>query len=71
MAGKRKTDADRLRELIAKASLSQRAFAREIDYSERMICYMVAGDRPVERVVMLAAEHLALCARSRQVGGDT
>jgi DNA-binding transcriptional regulator YiaG len=55
----------RLRELLARACLSQRAFAREIDVSERSVRYWVSGAQPVPPAVMLAAEHLAICECTR------
>jgi transcriptional regulator with XRE-family HTH domain len=61
-----KTDADRLRELLARACLSQRAFAREIDMSERSVRYWCSGEQPVPQVAMLAAEHLATCESTRK-----
>lgn len=65
MARKKHTDADRLREYLARACLSPSAFAREIGYSARMVQYMLSGEHAIERVVMLAAEHLADCDCTR------
>jgi transcriptional regulator with XRE-family HTH domain len=60
-----KSDADRLRELIARACLSQQAFARRIGRAPRAVRYWVAGEQPVPVEVMLAAEHLAHCESTR------
>lgn len=58
------TDADRLRELITAARLSQVSFARVLGISERQVRYWVADD-PVPPWVFLAAEHLAHCEATR------
>lgn len=55
------TDADRVRELIAAAGLSQRAAARELQVSERAMRYWCSGDQAVPRAILLALEHLAHC----------
>jgi DNA-binding XRE family transcriptional regulator len=56
-----KTDADRLRELLDAAGLSQREAARQWDVSERTMRYYCSGRYPVPRLVMIAAEHAANC----------
>lgn len=58
---KGRTDAARLRELLAAGGYSQRGAARELGISERMMRYYCAGEQPVPRVVMLALEHLVEC----------
>lgn len=65
MANRKQSDDEKLRGLIAKAGLTGRAFARRIGYGERMIRYMLTGEKDIEPVVMLAAEHLALCECTR------
>jgi hypothetical protein len=50
------TDADKLRNAIFELGLSQRAFARAIQFDERMIRYYCAGAYPVPRVIWLALE---------------
>ena len=52
------TDAQRLRYLLVKTGLSQRAAARELEINKgSMRCYC-SGDQPVPRVVILALERL-------------
>jgi hypothetical protein len=51
--GKR-SDAEKVRDLLAKAGLSQRAAAREVDVSDRVMRYYCSGEEPVPRAVMLA-----------------
>ena len=57
------TDAAALRDLLARAGLTQRGFAREIGVSQREVRYWCA-DRPVPRWAMMCARHLAECARA-------
>lgn len=52
------TDAQRLRDWLARAGLSQRGLARELDVGERTVRHWAAGDTPVPRVVWLALERL-------------
>ena len=52
------TDATRVRELLAQMGLGQRAAARELDISERMMRYYCGGKDKVPRVVILALERL-------------
>lgn len=51
------TDAARVRELLAKIGLGQRAAARELDINERTMRDYCAGKK-VPRVVILALERL-------------
>ena len=51
------SDANKVRELIDRAGLSQRAAARELDINERAMRGYCAGDK-VPRVVILALERL-------------
>lgn len=50
------SDADRLRELLADAAISQRGAARELDIDERTMRRYCAGELPVPKVVWLALE---------------
>lgn len=50
-----------LRKLIADGGYSQRAAAKELQISERMMRYYCSGQQPVPRVVMLAMRHLVNC----------
>jgi hypothetical protein len=59
----RPSDAERVRELLARAGLGQRAADRELDIPERTMRYCCAGQEPVPRVVMPALEHLASCLK--------
>jgi hypothetical protein len=52
------TDATRLRELIARAGLGQRAAAEALGVNERVMRRYCAGKLPVPRVVLLAASAL-------------
>jgi hypothetical protein len=56
MAGK-KTDADRVRELLKQAYLGQREAARELELNERAMRGYCAGEK-VPRYVILALERL-------------
>jgi DNA-binding XRE family transcriptional regulator len=49
-----------IRDLLARAGLSQRGFARAIGVSEREVRYWCA-DRPVPRWAMICARHFADC----------
>jgi plasmid maintenance system antidote protein VapI len=49
-------DADRLREFLEKAELSQRGAARAIEIDERTMRRYCAGELPVPKVVWLALE---------------
>jgi len=51
------SDAERVRELILRLGLSQRAAARELEIGERDMRAYCAG-QPVPRVVLLALERL-------------
>ena len=51
------SDADKVRELIERAGLSQRAAARELEIGERKMRGYCAGEK-VPRVVILALERL-------------
>jgi hypothetical protein len=51
------SDANKVRALIDRAGLSQRAAARELDINERTMRGYCAGDK-VPRVVILALERL-------------
>jgi hypothetical protein len=51
------SDANKVRELIDRAGLSQREAARELDINEREMRGYCAGDK-VPRVVILALERL-------------
>jgi transcriptional regulator with XRE-family HTH domain len=53
-----KTNAEKLRALLEKLELSQRAAARDLEISERMMRYYCSGEHEVPRVVMLALERL-------------
>jgi helix-turn-helix protein len=50
--------AAQVRELIARAGLSQRGAAKELEISERMMRYYCAGEQHVPRMVILALERL-------------
>jgi plasmid maintenance system antidote protein VapI len=54
---------DELRQLIARANLSQRAAARALQLSEREFMRMCAGSRPITTVVVLALRALAAAAQ--------
>lgn len=56
------TQADKVRELLRRANLGQRAAAAELEINERTMRGYCAGDR-VPRVVMLALERLVDMAR--------
>lgn len=58
---KHKSDAQRLREYLRLAGLSQIEAARQWDVSERTMRYYCSGRYPVPRLVMIAAEHAANC----------
>jgi DNA-binding transcriptional regulator YiaG len=62
------TDASRVRELLAKMELGQRAAARELDINERTMRDYCAGKK-VPRVVILALERLV--DLQRRVGGKS
>lgn len=51
------SEADRVRELIERAGLSQRAASRELEINERAMRGYCAGDK-VPRVIILALERL-------------
>ena len=65
-------DADRIRDLLARLGLSQRAAARELGITDRTMRRYCAG-YPVPRVVMMALAQLAQKSGHRfaagQVGG--
>ena len=48
------TDADRLRDLLARAGLSQRAAARELGVDERTMRYWCSGDHTPPRMAFHA-----------------
>jgi DNA-binding XRE family transcriptional regulator len=56
---KHKSDAQRLREYLRLAGLSQIEAARQWDISERTMRYYCSGRYPVPKVIMLLAEHTA------------
>lgn len=58
------TDADRLREQLARLGLSQRGLARLLELDERIVRRWCAGEGPVPKLVWLALE--ALAARSAE-----
>lgn len=51
-------DAAKVKDMLAKLQLGQRAAARELEISERMMRYYCSGEKVVPRVVMLALERL-------------
>jgi ribosome-binding protein aMBF1 (putative translation factor) len=53
------TDADKLRDQLARLGISQRGLARELDLDERTVRRYCAGELPVPRVVWLSLEALA------------
>lgn len=53
------TDADRVRDLLARAGVSQRGAARYLEIDQRTLRRYCAGDADVPQVVMMALEHLA------------
>lgn len=55
-------DAEKVRALLERISLSQRGAARELEISERMMRYYCSGEQDVPKVVMLALEHLVCLA---------
>jgi DNA-binding transcriptional regulator YiaG len=59
------SDAARLRELLQRANLSQRAGARELRVDERTMRYWCAGDTKPPEMAFLALERLA--ERQREV----
>lgn len=59
MTDAHKTPATRLRELIARAGLGQREFARTIEVGEGQVRGWCRGE-PVPRIAMLAAEYLVM-----------
>lgn len=60
-----RSDADRLRSMIERSGISQRALARALGVNERTVRRWVAGDSPIPRSAMLAAEHICRCAIKR------
>lgn len=58
MTADSKSDATRLRELIERAGLSQRGFAREIEVGEGQVRGWCRGE-PVPKIALLAARYLA------------
>ena len=52
------TPAAKLRALIARAGLSQRGAARELEVAERTMRYWCAGEQPVPKMALLALERL-------------
>ena len=50
--------AQRLKELLLRANMSQRGAARELEISERQMRYYCAGEQKVPKVVLLALERL-------------
>jgi len=58
----------RLRDLLVRAGLSQRAAAAELGIGERTMRHYCAGDEPVPRVVMLALERLVDMQRELENG---
>lgn len=60
------TDAQRLRDLLLKAGLSQRGAARELEVDERTMRYWCAGDGKPPRMAILALERLVDLRRGLQ-----
>jgi len=52
------SDADRIRELLRRAGLSQRAAARELGIDERSMRHWCAGDYAPPKMALLALECL-------------
>lgn len=50
--------ADRIRELINRTGLSQRAAAQELEVDDRTLRYWCSGKKPVPRMAFLAFERL-------------
>lgn len=50
--------AAQVRELLVRAGLSQRAAAKELEITDRMLRYYCSGEKGVPRVVILALERL-------------
>jgi hypothetical protein len=50
---------DQLRDLLARACMGQRQFAREVGIDEREFRYMCAGQMAVPKVIVLALQQLA------------
>jgi hypothetical protein len=50
--------AKQVRDLLERIGMSQRAVAKELDISDRMMRYYCAGKQEVPRVVILALERL-------------
>ncbi len=71
------SDSKRVRSLLARVGLAQRAAARGLGISERMMRYYVDGTTPVPQTIMLALESLTaapeflarLSARARVESG--
>lgn len=63
------SDADRVRMLIEKLGLSQRAAAEELDISDRTMRSYCAGRDPVPRMVLLALERLVDLGRRVEEAG--
>ena len=59
------TDADRLRQMLEHAGLSQRAAARELGIGDRMMRYYWSGEHQPPRVVILPLEHICRARRTR------
>ena len=55
----RQTDADRVRELLDQAGVSQRGAARHLRIDERTMRRYCSGEMDVPQVVMMALGHLA------------
>ena len=56
------TDADRIRQTLAEAGLSQRGAARLLGIDERTMRRYCSGDSPVPQVVWLALESVSRAA---------
>lgn len=56
---KNDTDTERFRALIERIGMNRESLARELDVNARELRRMLAGTRPVPRVVLLALEKMA------------
>ncbi len=66
--GSPKAAADRLREALAEANLSQRAAARSLGVDERTMRYWCAGKPEPPAMAFMALEHLVAVARGERSG---
>jgi transcriptional regulator with XRE-family HTH domain len=61
------TDPLRLRALLERSGLTQRALARELGVNERTVRRWIAGDSAIPRAAMIAAEHVCALAMERRL----